>query len=281
MTRDDITHGMQVLGSDGALIGTVDGIESDSIKLQRSGSADGNHHFVALDQVERVDQHVHLNVTGTAARAGWVPAAGAAAAGAATGGAAHHPDAHRDDDRKGMGWLPWVIGGLILLGLILALRGCGDDDEARATLDQSAATTAGTTTAGAGPIDEDGAILTRDVEAYLAGNEATPRTFGFNNVFFDTGSAAIRPEDQRELASFAAVLARQPTMKAEIVGLADAQGNAAANAQLAADRANAVMAALVENGVPAAALTARSAGEGNTAGADQGSRRVDLTITAR
>lgn len=281
MARDDITHGMQVLGSDGALIGTVDGIEGNNIKLQRSGSADGNHHFVPVDQVARVDEHVHLSVTGTAARAGWVPVAGAAAgtaAGAATVGATHRD---RDSDGKRMGWLPWAIGALVLLGLILALRGCGDDDERAAAVDP-AGTAAQTAVVGDAPAtDENGAILTRDVEAYLAGTDATPRTFGFNNVFFDTGSSTIRPDDKRELAALAAVLAKRPSLKADVVGVADAQGNSSGNANLAEDRAKAVVAELVNNGVPAGALTARGAGEGNTAGADQESRRVDLIINAR
>ena len=273
MAREDIAHGMQVLGSDGTLLGNVDGVEGDAIKLQRSGSSDGNHHFVPLDQVDRVDQHVHLSTTAAAVRSGWVPAAGAAGAAAST----HHT---ADSDRKGMGWLPWVIGALLLLGLLLALRGCGDDDEARvADATATDAQTATVTTTGG--TDEDGAILTRDVETYLAGSEATPRTFGFNNVFFDTGSAEIRPDDQQELARLARVLAARPTLKADIVGMADAQGNDVANSKLAMDRAKAVVRLLVANGVPAAALTASGAGEGNASGADQGSRRVDLVINAR
>ena len=274
MAREDIAHGMQVLGSDGALLGTVDGVEGDTIKLQRDGSPDGMHHFVPLDLVERVDQHVHLNATSAAARDRWVP--GAAAAAGASAATTHHV---ADSDRKGMSWLPWVIGALLLLGLILALRGCGDDDDRVADPTVTDAQTATVTTPGA--VDEDGAIMTRDVENYLAGTEATPRTFGFNNVFFDTGSAEIRPDDQQELAALAKVLAARPGLKADIVGMADAQGDDVANAKLAMDRAKAVVKLLVANGVPAAALTASGAGEANASGADQGARRVDLVINAR
>jgi outer membrane protein OmpA-like peptidoglycan-associated protein len=279
MTRDDITHGMQVLGSDGGLIGSVDGVESEGIKLQRAAAGDGLHHYVPADFIDHVDQHVHLNVTAATARDRWVAGSGAAAG---VGAAGATTAAHRDDDRdrKGMGWLPWVIGALVLLGLILALRGCDDDDD-RVAPDPAATTAEGLAITSTATLDENGANLKREVETYLAGAEPTPRTFGFNNVFFDTGSSTIRPDDQKELASLAAVLAKRPTLKADVVGLADAQGDSADNAKLAKARADAVVTELVKNGVPAAALTARGAGEGNSAGADQGSRRADLVINAR
>ena len=51
---------MEVRGADGSHVGTVDGVEGDRIKLTRKDSADGEHHYVPLDSVERVDEHVHL-----------------------------------------------------------------------------------------------------------------------------------------------------------------------------------------------------------------------------
>lgn len=51
---------MEVRDSDGAHVGTVDGVEGDRIKLTRNDSPDGEHHYVGLDAVERVDEHVHL-----------------------------------------------------------------------------------------------------------------------------------------------------------------------------------------------------------------------------
>ena len=51
---------MEVRSSDGSHVGTVDGVEGDRIKLTRNDSPDGEHHYVGLDAVERVDAHVHL-----------------------------------------------------------------------------------------------------------------------------------------------------------------------------------------------------------------------------
>jgi hypothetical protein len=58
---------MEVRGADGSHMGTVDGIEGDRIKLTRKDSPDGQHHYVGLDLVERVDTHVHLSAGASAA----------------------------------------------------------------------------------------------------------------------------------------------------------------------------------------------------------------------
>lgn len=51
---------MEVRSADGSHVGTVDGVEGDRIKLTRNDSPDGEHHYVDLGSVERVDEHVHL-----------------------------------------------------------------------------------------------------------------------------------------------------------------------------------------------------------------------------
>ena len=56
----DIREDMEVRAADGSHVGTVDGVEGDRIKLTRKDSPDGEHHYVGLDSVERVDSHVHL-----------------------------------------------------------------------------------------------------------------------------------------------------------------------------------------------------------------------------
>ncbi len=59
----DIKEHMEVVGSDGKHVGTVDHLEgSDRIKLARNDpQAAGKHHFIALGVVERVDGKIHLN----------------------------------------------------------------------------------------------------------------------------------------------------------------------------------------------------------------------------
>ena len=53
---------MPVLDSRGNRIGTVDRVEDDSeIKLTRTDSPDGLHHYIPLDWVDTIDSSVRLN----------------------------------------------------------------------------------------------------------------------------------------------------------------------------------------------------------------------------
>ena len=65
MQIDNIKEHMEVLGSDGKHIGTVDHLEGKShIKLtKKDASAGGKHHFIPVDWVDHVDQQVHLKKT--------------------------------------------------------------------------------------------------------------------------------------------------------------------------------------------------------------------------
>jgi hypothetical protein len=72
-----IKEHMEVLGSDGKHVGTVDHMEgSDRIKLTRSDpQAAGKHHFIALAAVDHVDGKVHLNKPSQAVFLEWQSAA--------------------------------------------------------------------------------------------------------------------------------------------------------------------------------------------------------------
>ncbi|SMB94347.1 DUF2171 domain-containing protein [Deinococcus hopiensis] len=55
---------LQVKDVNGEYVGTVDGLEGDRVKLTRSGSHDGQHHYIPLVQVESLDEvAVYLNVS--------------------------------------------------------------------------------------------------------------------------------------------------------------------------------------------------------------------------
>jgi hypothetical protein len=52
---------MEVTDSLGRHLGTVDHVMDNQIELTRSDSTDGRHHFVALDDVDRIaDNRVYL-----------------------------------------------------------------------------------------------------------------------------------------------------------------------------------------------------------------------------
>lgn len=67
-----VAEHMPVLASDGAQVGTVDHLDGpDKIKLAKTTSPDGQHHYVPLAWVDHIDTHVHLNKTVEQVRANW------------------------------------------------------------------------------------------------------------------------------------------------------------------------------------------------------------------
>jgi hypothetical protein len=72
-----IKEHMEVLGSDGQHVGTVDFLDGkDKIKLTKSGpKSGGQHHIIPVGWVDHVDAHVHLNKSSKDAMAQWQAAA--------------------------------------------------------------------------------------------------------------------------------------------------------------------------------------------------------------
>lgn len=67
-----IREHMEILGSDGEHVGTVDKVDGQRIKLTRTDpAAGGQHHFLHLDMVASVDDAVRLTRTAAQARDEW------------------------------------------------------------------------------------------------------------------------------------------------------------------------------------------------------------------
>jgi uncharacterized protein (TIGR02271 family) len=70
-TSSIVAH-MDVIASDGQKVGTVDHLEgADKIKLTKTSSSDGQHHFIPMAWVDHVDRHVHLNKPRVQVQSGW------------------------------------------------------------------------------------------------------------------------------------------------------------------------------------------------------------------
>lgn len=69
----NISEHMEVVGSDGLHVGTVDKVMGDRIKLTRNDpDAGGKHHTISMDQVGGVEQNqVRLNQPAEQAKAAW------------------------------------------------------------------------------------------------------------------------------------------------------------------------------------------------------------------
>lgn len=69
----EIQERMEVKGSDGMHVGTVDHLEGDRIKLTKADPASGGeHHYLEVDMVEEIrDGAVCMNVTAEECRESW------------------------------------------------------------------------------------------------------------------------------------------------------------------------------------------------------------------
>lgn len=67
-----IKEHMEVIGSDGGHIGTVDKVEGGRIKLTKNDSGGHNHHhYIPTNWVSRAEGVVELNKTADEARQQW------------------------------------------------------------------------------------------------------------------------------------------------------------------------------------------------------------------
>ena len=62
---------MNVIASCGKKVGVVDQVEGSAIKLTKKDSPDGQHHFIPVAWVERVDSHVHLTKNSQQTEESW------------------------------------------------------------------------------------------------------------------------------------------------------------------------------------------------------------------
>jgi OmpA-OmpF porin, OOP family len=101
-------------------------------------------------------------------------------------------------------------------------------------------------------------------------------------IHFDTASAVIKPDSEPALVEMAKLLRNRPELKAYVVGHTDNVGSHDTNLKLSADRADALVRALVGRGITAGRLKAAGVGSYCPVGSnatDQGraqNRRVEL-----
>jgi len=61
--RIQVKEHMEITGKNGQHVGTVDEVDGDRIKMTRTDSDDGKHHYLDFDLVDRVeDNRIYLKV---------------------------------------------------------------------------------------------------------------------------------------------------------------------------------------------------------------------------
>lgn len=104
------------------------------------------------------------------------------------------------------------------------------------------------------------------------------------DLLFDTGASQLRAEGQPRMDQLAGFMKRYPERHASIEGYTDNVGKAADNQALSGRRAQAVMAALIQLGVPGSQLSTQAFGEEHptasnaTTAGRQMNRRVEVVF---
>lgn len=106
----------------------------------------------------------------------------------------------------------------------------------------------------------------------------------FDNIYFDSGSANIKPESYPVLDSVAILLRDNPTARIQIAGHTDSDGSESSNQTLSERRAQSVYQYLVSKGIAGNRLTTVGYGESNpvvpndSAANKARNRRIEFTV---
>lgn len=224
------------------------------------------------------------------------------------GDTVHRDPLHRDpvtpatyndpvEPERRMGFWPWLLLIAAAIAAFLAFKSCSTAEApapmpAEPGVEQATPATPATPAA-TGPVesvtladnsklDITPGTITYNLYKFVTSGDAVPKTFTFDKLNFDTGSAAIRAEDQPTIDSIGAIMKAYPKVKASVVGYTDATGDKAANEKLSAERSANVVKAIVAKGVDAGRLDSKAGGIAETkGGADQNARRTDLVVTEK
>ncbi|MFN7175667.1 MAG: OmpA family protein [Thermaurantiacus sp.] len=217
---------------------------------------------------------------------GWAAAGVSAPAASATDPVAPAP-------KSGSGrWLPWVVAGVVGVGLIFGLRSCQQGSDIAASGDDSAALIAE-------PLDQTvelprGVIIVvrqggvvDATRRYLATPEPAGRRFVFDDLVFDTDSNRLLPESQQTIDGIAGVMQAYPDVQIRLLGFTDDIGDALENQALSEARARAVKDALVTAGVNSDRIEVEGRGEAEPIASNETeegraqNRRVELEVVAK
>lgn len=192
--------------------------------------------------------------------------------------------------------LPWILGALVLLGLIWLLSRNKHDDNNNSTANNSTTTaapvTSNSTSSNAAKSDWTDVNMNAPAVQY---DEITNRDISVRgdngygiygigeNVLFDKDKATIRSDAEANLKQIVgSIQKRYSGGEVKVFGFTDAQGSAGYNKELAQQRADAVKAWLQTNGIDANRISVAAIGEAQPVASNsteegrQQNRRVEI-----
>lgn len=192
-----------------------------------------------------------------------------------------------DEDRvAGSGWprwLTWLIVALAVIGLILLLKSCLAEKPVASVGTASSEAVAPPVEQGAG----DANIGAQDAVGSAA--ITVPTGSGVISevrdnkplltVYFDSGKAAVSNDFAAATDTLKAYLNTHPDAKLAVSGYNDPSGNAALNAELSKNRAQAVAMALAASGIPKGSVElVKPADTTSATVTPEQARRVEVTV---
>lgn len=164
-------------------------------------------------------------------------------------------------------WWPWLLLGLAALALIFALRSCNTGAGTTAAV-PSATDPAPATVATPAPVPTGAGVVAET-------REGRPTLI----VYFDTAKSAVHNDLATASAALKTYMEENPTTTLAVSGFNDPTGNAAANAELSKNRAQAVKAALEKTGISGDRIVLEKPAESTQIDASlANARRVEVTI---
>jgi outer membrane protein OmpA-like peptidoglycan-associated protein len=164
-------------------------------------------------------------------------------------------------EKSGTNWLLWLLIAIVLIALFWYLmRSCNKNAAPMPPADTTNVAKPDTTSVSAAPpaapahesmkvklpdgteLDAWKGGIEDKLVAFLNDPNAKPGKdvwFDFDDLNFETGSAKITPESQKQINNIAAILKAYPKVKIKIGGYTDKTGDSTANMKLSANRAKA------------------------------------------
>jgi outer membrane protein OmpA-like peptidoglycan-associated protein len=206
--------------------------------------------------------------------------------------AVEHAPVAPPPEKSGLGWFPLALAALLALGLLWALRGSIE----KANVGDAASRRIATAKKGLEQITLPGGAnisaapgsINYDLAKFLGDPSAQgPKTFLFDNLNFDAATTQLTAESQPTVNDLATILKSYPNTQVQLLGYTDNTGPADANLTLSQNRADAVKALLVNQGVGAERISTQGLGQNKPVApndAEEGrlrNRRTELIVNSK